>query len=199
MAKYVGFKIGKVHESHIISEYYCGGCGWPVTDHDSFCPECDARERQAEGARNRGLRMNIDKSKLKVGLWYTDEEGNYIPYEEGTTPDGAVYAHSCFPLEVTEHVYKMREDGSYGEKDRVLTFNTNIGRGNGRLIVAMVNSGDYDLYDAIAVYASACERCMNVLWDKYLPGEDGYAEFSEKWHAANTVCDFCRGLGIEAD
>lgn len=40
MSKYVGFKIGKVHEEHIESEYYCGGCGWPVTDHDSYCPEC---------------------------------------------------------------------------------------------------------------------------------------------------------------
>jgi hypothetical protein len=25
MAKYVGFRQGKVHESHVISEYYCGG------------------------------------------------------------------------------------------------------------------------------------------------------------------------------
>lgn len=40
MSKYVGLKIGKVHEEHTISEYYCGGCGWPVTDHDSYCPEC---------------------------------------------------------------------------------------------------------------------------------------------------------------
>ena len=40
MSEYVGLKKGKVHESHIISEYYCGGCGWPVTDHDSYCSEC---------------------------------------------------------------------------------------------------------------------------------------------------------------
>jgi len=62
MAKYVGFKIGKVHESHVISEYYCGGCGWPVTDHDSFCPECggafrecDASNLEAENAKLRKL------------------------------------------------------------------------------------------------------------------------------------------------
>ena len=49
MSKYVGFKIGKVHESsHIISEYYCGGCGWPVTDHDSFCPECGGAFRECD-------------------------------------------------------------------------------------------------------------------------------------------------------
>lgn len=46
MSKYVGFKIGEVHEDHIISEYYCGGCGWPVTDHDSFCPECGGAFRK---------------------------------------------------------------------------------------------------------------------------------------------------------
>lgn len=40
MSKYVGLKRGKVHDEHISSEYYCGGCGWPVTDHDSYCPEC---------------------------------------------------------------------------------------------------------------------------------------------------------------
>ena len=46
--KYVGFKIGKVHEEHIISEYYCGGCGWPVTDHDSYCPECGGAFRESD-------------------------------------------------------------------------------------------------------------------------------------------------------
>lgn len=62
MAKYVGFKIGKVHESHVISEYYCDGCGYPVTDHDSFCPECggafrecDASNLEAENAKLREL------------------------------------------------------------------------------------------------------------------------------------------------
>lgn len=40
MSKYVGLRTGKVHESHVYSEYYCGGCGWPVTDHDSYCSEC---------------------------------------------------------------------------------------------------------------------------------------------------------------
>lgn len=48
MAKYVGFKIGKVHEKHQMSEYYCGGCGYPLTDHDSFCPECGGALRQCD-------------------------------------------------------------------------------------------------------------------------------------------------------
>ena len=48
MAKYVGFKVGKLHETHQVSEYYCGGCGYPLTDHDSFCPECGGALRQCD-------------------------------------------------------------------------------------------------------------------------------------------------------
>ena len=59
MSVYVGFKIGKAteHKSYF-SEYYCNGCGYPVSDHDSYCPECggafrkeDATERTCEGHR----------------------------------------------------------------------------------------------------------------------------------------------------
>lgn len=58
MARYVGFKIGKVHEEYVFSEYYCGGCGFPVTDHDSFCPECGGafRESDADNDENDELR-----------------------------------------------------------------------------------------------------------------------------------------------
>lgn len=40
MNEYAGLVQGKVHDRREISEYYCGGCGWPVTDHDSYCREC---------------------------------------------------------------------------------------------------------------------------------------------------------------
>ena len=70
MSKYVGFRLGKVHESHVISEYYCGGCGWPVTDHDSFCPECggafrecDASDLDAENAKLRELVCHLYYAK----------------------------------------------------------------------------------------------------------------------------------------
>lgn len=49
MSEYVGLKKGKVHDKHIISEYYCGGCGWPVTDHDSYCPECGGALHEGKG------------------------------------------------------------------------------------------------------------------------------------------------------
>ena len=40
MSEYVGLAQGKVHDRREMSEYYCGGCGYPVTDHDSYCREC---------------------------------------------------------------------------------------------------------------------------------------------------------------
>ncbi|HEX3038185.1 MAG TPA: hypothetical protein VHO94_04230 [Oscillospiraceae bacterium] len=61
-----------------------------------------------------------------------------------------------------------------------------------KTILAMVSSGDYTLSEAILVYTSACERCMNVLAYKYTNGADGYAEHSEEWKKCNTSCDFCK-------
>ena len=139
--------------------------------------------------------MKIDKSKLKLGLWFTDQEGNVIPQVDDSTPKNASFAYHCWPLEIRTECYEVRPDGGYGNKDRIFTSNAHLCRGTGRLAVAMVNSGDYDLVEALAVLASACERCENVLWNKYLPGEDGYAEGSEEWKRCNTVCDFCREDG----
>lgn len=74
----------------------------------------------------------------------------------------------------------------------LIDFHTTIGGGNEDVILAMANSGDYTLSEAITVFGNACERCMNVLAYKYLNGKDGYEEYSEEWKKANTVCDFCK-------
>ena len=37
---YVGLVRGKQWERTETSDYYCGRCGWKVTDHDSYCSEC---------------------------------------------------------------------------------------------------------------------------------------------------------------
>ena len=54
--------------------------------------------------------MKIDKSKLKIGKWYEDENGNRIESmdksPEPVTKVGAKTYHSCFPLEITEHERK---------------------------------------------------------------------------------------------
>lgn len=87
MARYVGFKMGKVHESHTVSDYYCGRCGYPVTDHDSYCPECggafrecdadcledETRNLKAENAKLRELAMDVVRyaePEFHIGLKY---------------------------------------------------------------------------------------------------------------------------------
>ena len=63
-------------------------------------------------------------------------------------------------------------------------------------IIAMVNSGDYTLSEALIVYSEACERCMNVLVYKYTNCKDGYPEFSDEWKKAGTCCQFCKDEGF---
>lgn len=185
------------------------------------------------------LNMKIDKSKLKLGIWYEDEDGNIYRSDSFEKPDKRCTTyHVCFPLEVHEeirgvytnkctcrHPLKYREitDGwikgikgckcnlcgkekvgkkyipfalmkwSDGASDySIMTSSIHIGGGNEDVILAMANSGDYTLSEAVCVFASACERCMNVLCYKYLNGKEEYEEFSEEWKKAGTVCDFCK-------
>jgi hypothetical protein len=135
--------------------------------------------------------MKIDKSKLSCGIWYEDENGSIIPFSEGTKPPKeAVSRHVSFPLEVREQVWFSESKREDGKPD--ITWSTHIGGGNQDVILAMANSGDYTLAEAMALYASCCERCANVLTYKYLNGKDGYEEYSNEWKKCNTVCRYCK-------
>lgn len=58
------------------------------------------------------------------------------------------------------------------------------------LVLAMANSDDFTLSEAILASANSCERCMNSLSYKY--GLDwGYEEGCKEWSECNTSCDFC--------
>lgn len=72
MSKYVGFRVGDVHESHVFSEYYCGGCGYPVTDHDSFCPECGGAFRESDASD-----LAAENAKLVDVLHEVEEDSIY--------------------------------------------------------------------------------------------------------------------------
>jgi hypothetical protein len=182
--------------------------------------------------------MKIDKSKLKIGMWYEDKDGNVINNPDDVfKPDGAVAYFTKWPLQVTETAHnfydnkdtcrhphkaikrtsgwikgiKGRRCSSCGKTQmrkwwqpwgfkwehgadsyEAFECHTTLCRIDEKCIVAMVNSGDYILSEAIVVMASACERCGNVLIHKYLNGEDGYEEYSDEWKRCHTVCDFCR-------
>lgn len=135
--------------------------------------------------------MKIDKSKLPLGIWYEDEDGNIIPFNDGAEPPKeAVTKHISFPLEVREEVWVVGSEIDYNKP--AMTWSTHIGGGNQDVILAMANSGDYTLAEAMALYASCCERCANVLAYKYLNGKDGYAEYSDEWNKCDTFCRYCK-------
>lgn len=181
--------------------------------------------------------MNIDKNKLKLGIWYEDRNGNVYAVK----PKGVreLSYHVCFPVQVTEKimgVYDNKKTCKHPLKQRkrttgwvkgikgcvckacgktktgksyipfalmkwdtgsdtfpLLETHHTLSKDSQKCVVAMVNSGDFELDEAILVMATACERCMNVLIHKYL-GDDGYEEYSEEWKKANTVCEFCEGM-----
>lgn len=91
------------------------------------------------------------------------------------------------------HFWPKKWDASGSRK----AFESTTHYGGTDVILAMINSGDYTFNEAIIAYATACERCMNVLAQKYT-GKDGYEEFSDEWMKANTVCgDISRTEAIE--
>ena len=84
MSEYVGLVKGKVHDKREMSEYYCCGCGYPVTDHDSYCRECG-------GALHEGM----DKSRW-AQLFGTPERAarTYLDYFLNGC-DGATCGDGC--------------------------------------------------------------------------------------------------------
>lgn len=156
--------------------------------------------------------MKINYDKLNKKSWFEDICGFEVSKEQ--IKDGEIaYYRSCFPLELNDRCdeycyhpqnpiikflcrksyrfYKWISKGKERTFKPIFTSRTSYGSGQD-CIVAMVNSGDFTLEQAVWVYANSCERCMNVLSYKYLDGKDGYEEYSEEWKKCNTVCDFCR-------
>lgn len=183
--------------------------------------------------------MNIDKSALRLGMWYEDEEGNKTPVgRDFKPPKGTVSYHTQSPLDITEDIYLYYSDDNTCKHPKEMvrrTFGWEVGykgcrcdkcgsiklgkkyipfafmqwqhrasetfhacsrtchlsKDHEKYIVAMVNSGDYTLSEAIIIYATACERCQNALDYKYSGGTEGYPEDSDEYRNCNTSCDFC--------
>ena len=160
--------------------------------------------------------MKIDLTKMRH-FWWEDTEGNVLELENNRLPteeekEKYCYYHSEFPCQLHHNIshygyhpkgiqkflIKLPFIGEHIKKKLgktfkdICTFNTTY-RSGSDCIVAMVNSGDYTLEQAIWIYANSCERCMNALCYKYLEGKDGYEEYSEEWKKCGTSCDFCIG------
>lgn len=113
------------------------------------------------------------------------------------------YLHQCNPFYQAMLCFKWFRNFMYWwmkkHPDRyhktfkpLLTSNTHLSKKSGEIAVAMVNSGDYDLGEALYILSHCCERCSNVIYYKYTNGQDGYAEYSDEWKKCNTECSFCK-------
>lgn len=161
--------------------------------------------------------MRITYEGMKCGK-FEDEHGNPLTDEQVDEADYVCYSHvatGTVCTELSEYCYhpknfivkwlmsidkKFQKMMLHKYRDKktfkhIATFSSTYGSPSGQeCIRAMVDSGEFTLVEAEYVYSHACERCMNVLLDKYT-GKDGYKEFSDQWYKAGTECDFCRGTG----
>lgn len=160
--------------------------GW----HFVKCPECGGTGKRSKKA------YNINKEDLKT-LWYEDAEGNYLDvamYDEKGTPNPhppeAKYMVSRFPNVLRTTYLELTDAGSKEVFSGESSFSDD-------LVLALVESGNFTLDEAIIFAAEACERCTNSAANDY--GLDwGYPEGSEDWEASKTSCDFCRHLDKHA-
>ncbi len=168
--------------------------------------------------------MVINLEKLNRFHWFEDEEGNVYETHENLPKDKDYFTyHVVNPCVYTEtvdsytcHPEVFHENNRFYQAmlnfrwfrrlmlkkhRKEMTFKPMFSSNTSfrspfsqECIVAMVNSGDYTLEEAIYVYCKSCERCMNVLLHKYLNGKDGYIEFGKEWQNCNTECEWCKNL-----
>lgn len=166
--------------------------------------------------------MKISLEKYNRHHWFEDKEGNVYGAMDDLPKDIDYFTYHCIsantysePVDAftyhPEYLHenntlyhmllqwrwfynfmfkRMKKRGDSRTFKRIYTGNVHYG--NGDCIVAMVNSGDYTLPEAIYVYCNSCERCTNVLENKYLG--QGYAEHSEEWERCNTSCEWCKDV-----
>ena len=94
MSVYVGFKLGEARERKAyISEYYCGACGCPVSDHDSYCPECGGAFRK-EDATERTCKPETEVlDTVDIGIGFLERlVDNCSDCGEPLTSDYSSYA-----------------------------------------------------------------------------------------------------------
>lgn len=135
-------------------------------------------------------------------MWLEDEDGNFLAEpdaDDNGDPFGGEWGKAIksgkgkyynvrFPFELRTFIHRLTEDGSEEVGSSGGTF-------DGNLVVAIVNSGDYDYNQSVILAADSCERCLNVLLNRYIGDRDhGYEEFSEGWKKSGTQCRHCEHL-----
>ena len=108
--------------------------------------------------------MYIDKEKHLKQLWYEDKDG--VECEPDSSEDR--YRVTRFPLDLTTKYFRVEgkwpDDLSTKRAFEKSAFIVDLDD----LILAMANSGDYTLSEAIIIASIACRNCRNELYQKYL-------------------------------
>ena len=138
---------------------------------------------------------NFSKDKIKYDIY--EVGGRRISEEKAEAilqkGDKDVIIRMCDPLAIridTEIFAKTPKEGKRRFHHSVTTCCT-LSEMSEKTAIAMVNSGDYTLREALYILANCCERCSNVLEHRYLGAEYGYPDGSEEYRHAGTTCDFC--------
>ncbi len=141
--------------------------------------------------------MEIKPEHLEQ-LWYEDKDRNWrLPDYTDNAPDpvddGYIYQHSRFSTQLTQRILRVDIDDEGHRKSVDLGGFTSTYPDD--LALAIANSGEYRLRDAITIAGTSCERCLNALCWHYEVTKDGeregYPEGSEEWLKARTSCQFC--------
>ena len=146
--------------------------------------------REHEKVRPTVAGLQFDPQVFSV-LWYEDADGNnlgepkYFDRDPPQEPEGAKYQYSQFPNILHDSILRLNEDGT----------STAVMEGNRGfpedLVTAMVRTAEWDVGDAIMVAAQSCERCLNVLCQRYLGADEGYKFGSAPYWDCGTRCKMC--------
>ena len=100
--RYVGLRQGKYWERTENSNYYCGGCGWKVTDHDSYCPECGGALHKSALESNT---TTVDETECIDARCYGDPHGGefYHIHVMECSACGRTYEHVNGDYEYCPH------------------------------------------------------------------------------------------------
>ena len=124
--------------------------------------------------------MHIDKEKHLKQLWYVDKDG--VECEPDSSEDR--YQVTRFPLELVTKYFRMIGKWPDNLSTRLVfekkAFMTNLDD----LILAMANSGDYTLSEAIIIASITCGNCGKTLYEKYLG-------VTREYYEAPIECVFC--------
>lgn len=149
-----------------------------------------------DGNKYDGLSNNLPKNKDCFihysihPLVYREPISAYTYHPEHLHENNSFYqAMLCFKWFYRWMIKRMKKRGERMTFKEICAPQTTYN--DQKIILAMCNSGDYTLEEAIYVYCTACERCLNALAYKYSDGEEGYPEYGADWTNCNTVCKFC--------